>query len=89
MGLYGEQPDVFADLLRRYAGSQVEPDPIDWFLRTATRAVREAQAAANLDRHRRVARSTGHKTYYAHRDAWCRLHGYPSLWAYRKAMGWT
>jgi hypothetical protein len=89
MSRWGEPPDVFADLLRRYAGQECEPDPIGWFIREAERATVERQAARSVDRRRRLAKRARVDSYYVYRDMWCRERGFASLWHYRKAMGWV
>lgn len=90
--LDGEKPDVFADLLCMYAGSEAENfdqgNPIAWFIREADRATTERSAAAQRDRLRRLAKASGDATYYDYRSEWCLERGYLSLWEYRKAKGW-
>lgn len=89
MSLDGEKPDVFADLLRTYGPSDVEPDPIAWFVREA----RQANAEARTARHRavmlRVARRHGYRTYHEYRTEQARQQGHDSVWHMRKARGWT
>lgn len=91
MSRWGEAPDVFGDLVLRYAGSDgltVDGDPIAWYCREALRAFRESRAAKARDRKRKLAAQHGDPSYYAYRTAWCRERGFDSLYAYRKSRGW-
>lgn len=89
MSVDGTRPDVFCDMLRRYVGSEVEPDPIAWYVRTALRALDEKQAAALRDYRRRVTRAAGVRSYYEVRLlAAMDATGTTSYWAYRRSRGW-
>jgi len=88
---HGMAPDVLADFIiaRRCDGAEHYDEALAWFYRTALAAVRERRAAANRDRHERVAKQHGQPTYYAHRTEYVRQLGHASLWHYRKAKEWT
>lgn len=77
-------PDELADMIERNHPNLDGP-PLDWFYRTAFEVLRERRAARNRDRHLRVARQSGHSTYYRRRAALAVEAGYPSFWQYRKA----
>jgi hypothetical protein len=85
--LNGEAPDQL-ELIMRAAGCS-EPQPIEWYIRTALLAIPEAQRAANIRRHERLAERNGHDSYYEHRNAWVQSLGYKSLYHYRKDKQWT
>lgn len=89
----GMAPDQLAELIRTYgpAGSASwgTCECIDWYVRTALRALDERRTAHHYDRHLAYAKACGKRSYYALRDAAAQEAGYSSLWQYRKAMGWT
>jgi hypothetical protein len=88
MSRRGEKPDVFVDLLRVY-GAPDDEDLIAWYLREANRAVLERRRVHDADVRLSRARLAGHRSYYELRTAQVRTEGHASLWAYRKASGWT
>ena len=81
----GMKPDVFCDMLRRYVGSECEPDPIAWYLREATRAIRERRTAVDREARLRLARRNGLHSYYEWRLVQAIEAGYDSFWEYRKS----
>jgi hypothetical protein len=77
-------PDDLADMIERNHPN-LDGDPLEWFYRTTFQVLRERRAARNRDRHLRVARQSGHATYYQRRAALAAEAGYPSFWHYRKS----
>ena len=67
----------------------LDGEPLDWFYRTTFQVLAERRSARNRDRHLRVARQSGHSTYYLRRAALAVEAGYPSFWQYRKAKWHT
>jgi hypothetical protein len=85
----GEKPDTFADfIIARVPDVDDTCSAIDWYLRMASRSIREARRESHQHRHLRFARQQGHATYYAYRRALALEHGHGSLWHMRKDRGW-
>lgn len=78
----GMWPDDLADMIERNHPN-LDGDPLEWFYRTAFQVLDERRRAHNYDRHRRVARQSGHPTYYQRRAELAREAGYISFWHYR------
>ena len=86
----GLEPDVAAELIRsQVAGVASVDDAIDWYVSTCLAAIAEARTEAGRRRRRRLAQRSNHPTYYAYRTAWALARGYPSVWAMRRARGWS
>jgi hypothetical protein len=82
-------PDQLAHIIDQHKSFPGYGEALEWFYRTALASIREQQYARNVDRHRRVARQSGHPSYYARRVALAQAQECPSLWAYRKHRGWA
>lgn len=80
----GMWPDELADMIERNHPN-LAGEPLEWFYRTAFEVLRERRSAHNRDRHLRVARQSGHPTYYRRRCALAVAAGFVSFWQYRKA----
>jgi hypothetical protein len=76
-------PDDLADLIERNHPNLDGP-PLEWFYRTTLQVLRERRHARNRDRHLRVAKQSGHPTYYQRRAALAVEAGFVSFWHYRK-----
>lgn len=86
----GLAPDQLAEVIASRLGGTVDHrDAVDWYVRHALLALEERRRLVRWERERRLLWQESQPTYYAYRTAWCRDHGYPSVWAYRKALGWT
>lgn len=62
---------------------------VQWYVRTASLAIRESRTLAHRRRHAAVAKAGGDESYYARRARLAIEAGYPSFWAYRQAHGWS
>lgn len=86
-------PDQLGDVVRRYgppgAAQWSDCEVVAWYVREALAAIEEGRRASHYDRHLAYAKRQGARTYYDLRDTRAVLDGYPSLWAMRKARGWT
>lgn len=58
-------------------------DALEWFYRTALRAIPEARRARHHRRHRRIAWENGDPSYFKRRDRLAREAGYRSFWHQR------
>lgn len=76
-------PDDLADMIQRNHPNLGGP-PLEWFYRSAFDVLRERRHARNRDRHLRLAKRSGHRTYYERRAALAVEAGFVSFWHYRK-----
>lgn len=83
----GLQPDVLALLIEAETGQDWR-HCLAWFYREALASIREERASRDRRSHDQLARRHQFPTYYLYRTHLVRQLGYPSLYAYRKAMGW-
>ena len=85
----GEKPDVFAEvIIDNVAGIDNIDDAIDWYIKTALKAITESRRERHHRRHLRHARANGFATYYEYRRAQALDNGHGSLWYMRKDRGW-
>ena len=86
LSVRGMMPDDFSDMIAGRA--QVGPDPIEWYIKTALRAIDERHAARRRAREKALARDSGRKTLFEHRDQLAKAAGFRSYYDYRMNSGW-
>lgn len=86
----GLKPDVAAECISAgVPGVETTDDAVEWYVRTALVSIAEQRRVRHSVRHHRFAVRQGAVSYFDYRDTVAVLAGFPSLWHYRKAKGWT
>lgn len=85
---HGEEPDVAATYyIGPNAGIWDVCEAMEWYLRICILFVDDRQRIANFERHIKLARRHGCRSYFEYRDGLSKLGGYPS-YHYERKQRW-